>query len=52
MKLTIDCNAQGRDLIVHDDPANDPVDDKVISHFSSAALAGGTARPQLKAVAR
>ncbi|MFI6584856.1 cyclic dehypoxanthinyl futalosine synthase [Embleya sp. NPDC050493] len=37
-------------LIVHDDPANDPVDDKVISHFSSTALAGGTARTELKVV--
>ncbi|MFF7246779.1 cyclic dehypoxanthinyl futalosine synthase [Embleya sp. NPDC008237] len=37
-------------LIVHDDPANDPVDDKVISHFSSTALAGGTARTGLEVV--
>ncbi|MGW1997281.1 cyclic dehypoxanthinyl futalosine synthase [Embleya sp. NPDC001921] len=38
-------------LIVHDDPANDPVDDKVVSHFSSTALdGGGTARPLLKVV--
>ncbi|MFI6980515.1 cyclic dehypoxanthinyl futalosine synthase [Embleya sp. NPDC050154] len=37
-------------LIVHDDPANDPVDDKVVSHFSSTALDGGTARPLLKVV--
>ncbi len=27
-----------RHLVVHDDPANDPVDDKVVSHFSSTAL--------------
>ena len=25
-------------LVVHDDPANDPVDDRVVSHFSSTAL--------------
>ncbi|MGC0423051.1 cyclic dehypoxanthinyl futalosine synthase [Embleya sp. AB8] len=37
-------------LVIHDDPANDPVDDKVISHFSSTALEGGTARKQLKVV--
>ncbi|WP_406283654.1 cyclic dehypoxanthinyl futalosine synthase [Embleya sp. NBC_00896] len=37
-------------LVVHDDPANDPVDDKVISHFSSTAIAGGTARKELKVV--
>jgi cyclic dehypoxanthinyl futalosine synthase len=37
-------------LIVHDDPANDPVDDKVISHFSSTALDGGTARTELEVV--
>ncbi|MET7298648.1 cyclic dehypoxanthinyl futalosine synthase [Embleya sp. NPDC005575] len=37
-------------LVVHDDPANDPVDDKVISHFSSTALAGGTARTELEVV--
>ncbi|GCD94022.1 cyclic dehypoxanthinyl futalosine synthase [Embleya hyalina] len=37
-------------LIVHDDPANDPVDDKVVSHLSSTALAGGTAHPELKVV--
>jgi cyclic dehypoxanthinyl futalosine synthase len=27
-----------RHLVVHDDPANDPVDDRVHSHFSSTAL--------------
>ena len=27
-----------RHLVVHDDPANDPVYDKVVSHFSSTAL--------------
>jgi cyclic dehypoxanthinyl futalosine synthase len=25
-------------LVIHDDPANDPVDDRVVSHFSSTAL--------------
>ncbi|WP_307805506.1 cyclic dehypoxanthinyl futalosine synthase [Streptomyces spirodelae] len=34
-------------LVVHDDPANDPVDDKVVSHFSSTAIDGGTAHPEL-----
>ncbi|WP_307808277.1 cyclic dehypoxanthinyl futalosine synthase [Streptomyces oryzae] len=34
-------------LVVHDDPANDPVDDKVVSHFSSTAIEGGTAHPEL-----
>ncbi|NSC23268.1 dehypoxanthine futalosine cyclase [Streptomyces albus subsp. chlorinus] len=34
-------------LVVHDDPANDPVDDKVVSHLSSTAIAGGTAHPEL-----
>ncbi|RLL68347.1 cyclic dehypoxanthinyl futalosine synthase [Streptomyces sp. Z26] len=37
-------------LVVHDDPANDPVDDKVVSHFSSTAIEGGTAHPELKLV--
>jgi cyclic dehypoxanthinyl futalosine synthase len=27
-----------RRLVVHDDPANDPVDDRVVSHYSSTAL--------------
>lgn len=27
-----------RHLVVHEDPANDPVDDRVVSHFSSTAL--------------
>ncbi|WP_037775825.1 cyclic dehypoxanthinyl futalosine synthase [Streptomyces albus] len=34
-------------LVVHDDPANDPVDDKVVSHLSSTAIEGGTAHPEL-----
>ncbi|MEV7124378.1 dehypoxanthine futalosine cyclase, partial [Streptomyces sp. NPDC093260] len=35
-------------LVVHDDPANDPVDDRVMSHISSTAIDGGTAHPELK----
>ncbi|GAA2064970.1 MULTISPECIES: cyclic dehypoxanthinyl futalosine synthase [Streptomyces] len=35
-------------LVVHDDPANDPVDDRVVSHLSSTAIEGGTAHPELK----
>ena len=35
-------------LVVHDDPANDPVDARVQSHISSTAIAGGTAHPELK----
>ncbi|GAA1004843.1 cyclic dehypoxanthinyl futalosine synthase [Streptomyces thermogriseus] len=38
-------------LVVHDDPANDPVDDRVMSHISSTALDGGTAHPELKILA-
>ncbi|MFG3252050.1 cyclic dehypoxanthinyl futalosine synthase [Streptomyces sp. NPDC048172] len=34
-------------LVVHDDPANDPVDDRVVSHLSSTAIEGGTAHPEL-----
>ncbi|MEU1787205.1 cyclic dehypoxanthinyl futalosine synthase [Streptomyces sparsogenes] len=37
-------------LVVHDDPANDPVDDQVVSHLSSTALDGGTAHPELKLI--
>ncbi len=37
-------------LVVHDDPANDPVDDRVVSHLSSTAIDGGTAHPELKLV--
>jgi cyclic dehypoxanthinyl futalosine synthase len=38
-------------LVVHDDPANDPVDERVVSHISSTAIAGGTAHPELKILA-
>jgi cyclic dehypoxanthinyl futalosine synthase len=37
-------------LVVHEDPANDPVDDKVVSHLSSTAIEGGTAHPELKLI--
>jgi cyclic dehypoxanthinyl futalosine synthase len=37
-------------ITVHDDPANDPVDDHVMSHIASTAIAGGTAHPELKLV--
>ncbi|MEU8551167.1 cyclic dehypoxanthinyl futalosine synthase [Streptomyces roseoverticillatus] len=37
-------------LVVHDDPANDPVDDRVVSHLSSTAIEGGTAHPELKLI--
>ncbi|MGA4540572.1 cyclic dehypoxanthinyl futalosine synthase [Uniformispora flossi] len=37
-------------LAVHEDPADDPVDDRVVSHLSSTALDGGTAHPGLKIV--
>lgn len=37
-------------LLVHDDPANDPVDDRVVSHISSTAIEGGTAHPELKLI--
>ncbi|MFC7220304.1 cyclic dehypoxanthinyl futalosine synthase [Streptomyces polyrhachis] len=37
-------------LVVHDDPANDPVDDHVVSHLSSIAIEGGTAHPGLKLI--
>jgi cyclic dehypoxanthinyl futalosine synthase len=37
-------------LVVHDDPANDPVDERVVSHLSSTALGGGTAHPELTVV--
>ncbi|MER5970168.1 cyclic dehypoxanthinyl futalosine synthase [Streptomyces sp. NPDC002055] len=43
-------NTTYQHLAVHDDPANDPVDDKVVSHFSSTAIAGGTAHPELKLI--
>ncbi|MEU7686431.1 dehypoxanthine futalosine cyclase, partial [Streptomyces spectabilis] len=35
-------------LVVHDDPADDPVDERVASHISSTAIEGGTAHPELK----
>ncbi|MBK3588413.1 CofH family radical SAM protein [Streptomyces sp. MBT57] len=35
-------------LVVHDDPAMDPVDERVVSHISSTAIEGGTAHPELK----
>ena len=35
-------------IVVHDDPANDPVDERVMSHISSTAIEGGTAHPELK----
>ena len=35
-------------LVVHEDPADDPTDDRVVSHLSSTALEGGTAHPELK----
>jgi cyclic dehypoxanthinyl futalosine synthase len=38
-------------LVVHDDPANDPVDSRVMSHISSTAIEGGTAHPELKILA-
>nr|WP_202511507.1 cyclic dehypoxanthinyl futalosine synthase [Streptomyces sp. SID3343] len=37
-------------LVVHTDPADDPVDDKVVSHFSSTALDGAPKRTELKVV--
>ncbi|MEH0515985.1 cyclic dehypoxanthinyl futalosine synthase [Streptomyces sp. B21-079] len=38
-------------VVVHDDPANDPVDERVVSHVSSTAIEGGTAHPELKLIA-
>lgn len=37
-------------LVVHEDPADDPSDDRVISHFSSTAIEGGSARPELNLI--
>ncbi|WP_062217310.1 cyclic dehypoxanthinyl futalosine synthase [Streptomyces sp. NBRC 109706] len=37
-------------LVVHDDPALDPVDDRVVSHLSSTAIEGGTAHPELRLI--
>jgi len=40
-----------RHLVVHSDPADDPLDDPVVSHFSSTALpGGGVAHPALRLV--
>jgi cyclic dehypoxanthinyl futalosine synthase len=38
-------------IVVHEDPANDPVDDHVVSHLSSTAIEGGTAHPELTILA-
>ena len=38
-----------RHLVVHDDPANDPVDSRVHSHMSSTALAAGRPLPLVPA---
>ena len=41
---------------MHDDPANDPVDDRVVSHISSTAIEGagasgeGREHPELKVI--
>ncbi|WP_314171429.1 cyclic dehypoxanthinyl futalosine synthase [Streptomyces winkii] len=37
-------------LVVHEDPADDPSDDRVVSHFSSTAIAGGSAHPELNLI--
>jgi len=37
-------------LVVHEDPAEDPVDDRAVSHLSSTAIEGGTAHPELTLV--
>jgi cyclic dehypoxanthinyl futalosine synthase len=37
-------------LTVHEDPAQDPVDDLVMSHIASTAIEGGTAHPELRLV--
>ncbi|NLU72531.1 dehypoxanthine futalosine cyclase [Streptomyces sp. HNM0575] len=37
-------------LVVHDDPAEDPSDDRVVSHFSSTAIEGGSAHPELNLI--
>jgi cyclic dehypoxanthinyl futalosine synthase len=37
-------------LQVHWTPADDPADDRVVSHFSSTAVEGGTAHPELRLV--
>ena len=43
-------DARTSTCVVHDDPANDPVDDRVVSHISSTAIEGGTAHPELKLI--
>lgn len=37
-------------LVVHEDPADDPVDDRVVSHLSSTAIEGGTAHPEVNLI--
>ncbi|MBL1065476.1 cyclic dehypoxanthinyl futalosine synthase [Streptomyces sp. 7-21] len=37
-------------LVVHEDPADDPADERVVSHLSSTAIDGGTAHPELKLI--
>jgi cyclic dehypoxanthinyl futalosine synthase len=37
-------------LVVHEDPADDPTDDRVVSHFSSTAIEGGSAHPELNLI--
>ncbi|OEV09172.1 cyclic dehypoxanthinyl futalosine synthase [Streptomyces nanshensis] len=37
-------------LVVHEDPAEDPSDDRVVSHFSSTAIEGGSAHPELNLI--
>lgn len=37
-------------LVVHEDPAQDPSDDRVVSHFSSTAIEGGSAHPELNLI--
>ncbi len=37
-------------LVVHEDPADDPADDRVVSHFSSTAIEGGSAHPELNLI--
>jgi cyclic dehypoxanthinyl futalosine synthase len=37
-------------LVVHEDPADDPSDDRVVSHLSSTAIEGGSAHPELNLI--
>lgn len=37
-------------LVVHENPADDPSDDRVVSHFSSTAIEGGSAHPELNLI--